>query len=433
MQRCALILLILGLLGCSETPAGPRFDVSIIDGEGRNPVRSGDFDALRINVEQIGQESTEVRINVGQMGAFGHSVALFSAGIETRVRVRFEGEGRQLIGAAPPFVPLASGGSLRIVAGEPSSCLTLDDARLEIARQDAALVQVGTFGIVAGGLGPDPRDEVDFIDLLRLFGGSLEDLPVEGAAQGAAFGASDAVVATTDGVFRYALGVQSDRSTSLDVHLGAGALSSVAERQGGAVVVGGSSSAGVTWLAADGTQSRSELTTPRQRPALFLLGDSFLVAGGNTEGPIAERIASSQALGMPIEGASESRQGGVLVAAGRDIVWLGSEADSPGGASFSETYVFRDCPGACRFEAGPAWQGASPTPAVAGRRVLGASQVFRVEADASLIAEGTLAAPREGAGLFELDGGIVLVAGGSRDGIPTRDVEVCFPESLDNP
>lgn len=429
MHRCALIVLFLGLLGCTETPAGPRFDVAIIDGEGRNPARSGGFDSLRINVEQAGQEPTEVRINVGEMGAFGHSVALFSAGIETRVRVRFEGEGSQLIGAAPPFVPLASGGTLRIVAGEPNTCLTLDDARLEIARQDAALVQVGTFGVVAGGLGPDARDEVDFVDLLRLFGGTLEDLPVAGPARGAAFGPSDAVFATTDGVFRYALGVQSDRSTSLDVHVGAGALSSVAEREGGTVVAGGNSSSGVTWLAVDGTQSRSELVTPRQRPALFDLGDSFLVAGGNTEGPVAERIASSQAMGMPIEGARESRQGGVLVAAGSDIVWLGSDADG----SFSETFVFRDCPGACRFEAGPAWQGASPTPAVAGQRVLGASQVFRVEADASLIAEGTLAAPREGAGLFELDGGIVLVAGGSRDGIPTRDVEVCFPESLANP
>jgi len=419
--------LLLLCCACSSQVPAARFDVELIGPDGRSPFDEGDY-AINVQIAQPGRLPIEETLDVS--GDFASAVPVFDDHVETRIRVVIEGPDGQLVGAPPPFVPSASGGRLRVVVGEPGTCEELRDVELENLRLTPAVARVDTFAVVAGGrsLEGAALTSVEFIDLLRLFSGDLEDMTIGGEGSGARLGVDASLLVFGGGGVRYDLSVQESRESNVPLHAGAGprsAVLAVGEQQ--VAILGGADAAEVTWVAANGNTLMSSLAGPRADATAFPLDDQVLLAGG--DGPsVAELVTRSGA--TPIGEDDGVRRNPLLVPAGDDLWLLGGVDDE--GAARTDTVVLRGCPGACTAEPGPEWPDAriGATAATDLPYVVDGERVLAIGAGPTFTELARLQHTRAGAAAIGLDSGLVLVVGGTDGATPRSDVEVCFPSEL---
>ncbi len=420
--------LLFAVLGCQSDPAPPTVEVQLIAPDGSNPLAEGGFSSILVEVAQAGRPTTRVRRDLE--GDVDLAVEIDSLGGQTSLRVAFEGA-TDLIGAPPTFVPGTAGGLVRIVMGEPGSCVRVPDAAFTAPRSQTANARIDTFLTVAAGLDDALlSSRVEFLDLLRMFSGELDDLVgPRGRAQGANLGENRFAIISEQGAASFDLSIAEDRESAVSLHPGAGVDSAVVSYAGGAAVIGGSldgaAVSDVSWIAADGRVHRTQLSAPRSGAVAIALGDRVLVAGGTT-GAVAEMLEPASDMGAPF-GESEPLRLGATILADDEAFWLVGGVDDLGEPRTDHVSLL-GCPGACRAEPGV-------EPAVEAVDVTGQGGWLVRDADVSearfdgrwsLQPRFTLTAPRRRPALVVFESGVLVVAAGEG----RSDVEMCFPDEL---
>jgi len=435
LARCAFLAPLVLTSACESSIPPATVEVRVITPTSADPFDGEPITRVTLELQQEGAEPVRVVEDVDD--DFDLGLALTDLTLRTRTRVILEGaDGVLLHGAAPPFVPLASGGLVRIVVGPPGACAVVGRAQLPAARARRGHALVDTFAVFAAGLDAEgaSSNNVTSLDLLRF--DALDDVTTEGAlpaltrlrgpARAAAFGVSRLAIVSDDAAVRYDLGVFEGREAALELHEGAD-LTSAFGSVGNAAIVAGGSSAGATWITAEERRIPIELRSARADGALIAVGDTALLSGGVTaEGaPLAE-IVRADGSSVAVEGASDGvRRHGRFVVAG-DVVLLVGGVDA-GGALRSDTVAFRGCPSACVASAGPTWDEPREGLATTGDLLVAGDRVERFTGDA-IVPHAALAVPRQDPLVARLESGVLLVAGGEP---ARRDVELCFPETLD--
>ncbi len=446
MRAALAAFSVLTLAACGDDPTpGPVLTVELVTPAGDDPAEGAELARLRVQQGSADVVEREVAVEGGGLSA---DIVLDDLVTTVRVGVEVVGPDGIRIGAPPPFLPIESGGLVRIPVGIPDSCAIMDGMTLGAGRAVVGVARHGTFALTVGGVAAEgPSAATGYLDLLELRAASFDDLGAPaGAARAVPYGSSESVV-LSDAPFRYDIGSAEMPVLAADLHDGAGLSSAaVALRPRGAVVVGGSGPgdepvAEVTWIDADGASTRSRLATPRAGAAAALVGSDVLVVGGHAAGAWAERLrpgADGEPLDLPDHG---PRPGAVLVAdadSGRALL-LGGEAED--GTIRADTVVFT-CAATCTAEPGPEWSRARTgfatvaLPTGGGLLAGGDGPVDAVdrvtfEEDGVRIAPvGDLEAARGGASGLSIDAGLVFIVGGLGSGGPRADVEVCFPRSL---
>jgi hypothetical protein len=240
----AALVSCLGLTGCDDA-AAPVFDILIVGADGGDPTVGTDVDTVQVQVRQ--GAGVEPVTRTSPPDDMDLAVQLADVSTPVTLTVELTGPTTHLLGAPPPFLPLETGGLVRVPVGPAGQCMLLEGphAALAAARAQAGVVRSGTFALAAGGVGssgPSPRVEAwDLLHMLR--SDDLPDLPdPAGPTSAAPLGAGGGVlVVPTDGsAVYYDLATPIDRVSPIALHVGAGAGSTVvALDDGGAAVLGG--------------------------------------------------------------------------------------------------------------------------------------------------------------------------------------------------
>lgn len=420
----ALLLASLLLFGCDDAPASPTISVRVISPSGGDPLSEASFSNVRIDVLQEGRPLTTVTETVAD--GFDLPIEINSFFLPTQVRVRLDGA-QTWVGAPPGFVPVASGGLVRIVVGPVGECAIVDDAELTTARDQAATVLIDTFVLSAGGEAPSgPSRAVEFIDLLRFRDGELEDMALGGgAATGGFIGDAKALLITDEGSLIYDLGSEEREQAFTMLHDGADETATAIERTNGVTVVGGGMEATFVWD--DGRSAELAVDGARIRPAGASFGANVLIVQGGE--PFAEYLEPDG--DRTTIDYDDGERYGAIIARDQDALWLLGGTDGAG-TPRNDTVSILGCPNACAPSVGPEWEGDPPT-AARDDLVIAGDQVFRVSFGAGVWQREllwTLNARRDGALLIEFESGIVVVVGGSDIGGARPDVEICWPDEL---
>lgn len=435
LARLVALSLVVGLVACESSIPAATVEVRVITPTSANPFDGEPITRVTLELQQEGAEPVRVVEDVDD--DFDLGLTLTDLTLRTRTRVVLEGtDGVLLHGAAPPFVPLASGGLVRIVVGPPGACAVVGRAQLPAPRARRGHALVDTFAVFVAGLDAEgaASNNVTSLDLLRF--DALDDETTEGAlpaltrlrgpARAAAFGVSRLAIVSDDAAVRYDLGVFEGREVTLALHEGAD-LTSAFGSVGNAAIVAGGSSASATWITAEERRIPIELRSARADGALVAVGDVALLSGGVVAdgAPLAELLRADGS-SVAVEGAADGvRRHGRFVVAG-DVVLLVGGVDADG-ALRSDTVAFRGCPSACVASAGPTWDEPREGLATTGDLLVAGDRVERFTGDA-IVPHVTLAVPRQDPLVARLESGVLLVAGGEP---ARRDVELCFPETLD--
>ncbi|MEM9073521.1 MAG: hypothetical protein AAGE52_33755, partial [Myxococcota bacterium] len=328
-------LLALFLLSCNDGPSAVTVDVQVVTATGGDPLAAAAFETLTVEVAQDDRPITRISERAG--GTFDLPIAIDSLTNSTRVRVRLEGA-VPYVGAPPRFVPVATGGLVRVIMGPAGTCEVVPEADLGDAREQWATTRVGgDFAIFAAGVDEDgPSTAVAFLDLVRFFGGDLDDLAMASGRGRATFvGPTRAVVTTEGGTSLYDLANAEERNRGLAVHAGAGLRSAVASVSTRALIAGGDLAGepvdGITWLLEDGAVADTEgmtLQTPRRDAAAAFLGQLAIVAGGSQDGLVAELLNLNTETSTPIPFDDGVREGAVLARDGEALLLLGGTNES---------------------------------------------------------------------------------------------------------
>lgn len=448
MSRRFAILACLLATGCSEGSEPTTFDFRVFDRAGGNPITDA-FDTAIVRVRQgtLPVETLESEIRDRSFVITRPLVTPDPIAFTVELR----GPSERLYGAPPPFRLSESGGYVAVPMGAPSSCGPLTTSELAAPRAFAAVVRLGTFALVAGGRNADgDAASLEFLDLLRVNAGDLPDLSRAGAARGAPLDARRAVF-VLGGVPRlYDLAGPAERELTVPSGLSGGSAI-LARRTGGAVLVGGGSegepSDPVTFVATDGTTRTTRLAVPRFDPAVVEAGSRLFVAGGTAPGRFTlEEVAMGDAGGRVLVDVEDlgDRRAAILAPHPEEPTFLLLGGRTETGEPRSDTLVLRCGASACSVESGPVWEeprsgfAAVVTPEgtwlVGGRTATGPSgRVDRITFDGgspTIVEQARLAAPREGAGAFVNESGVLYVVGGADASGPRRDVEHCIPEML---
>lgn len=431
----ALLGATLALAACSDSVPPATVEVRVITPTSTNPFEGEPITRVTLEVQQ--GDAEPVRRVDDVTDDFDLGVAIPDLTLRTRTRVVLEGaDGILLHGAAPPFVPLASGGLVRIVVGPPGRCAVVGRAQLLVARASRGHALVDTFAVFVAGLeeGGASSNGVTSVDLLRFdtvddrsTGGALPALTgSSGPTRAAAFGVSRVAIVGGDASVRYDLGIFEGREAPLALHAGAD-LTSALGSVGNAAIVAGGASASATWITTEERLVAISLDAARADGAIVEVGGAALFSGGATAAgaPIAE-LLRADGTSVAIEGASEgTRRHGRFVVAGDALLLMGGLDDD--GALRSDTLLFRGCPDACVASEGPTWSEPREGLATSGDLLVAGDRVERFTGEA-IVPHATLAVPRRDPLVARLESGVLLVAGGEP---ALRDVELCFPETLD--
>ena len=438
--------MVLGLVifGCQDAEARFVFEARVVDGDNGNPVAETDATVLRIGVREgdLPPQEDEYPITDGRFEAVLEFASFTRL---TRVRVEMVGPTTELLTAPPAFVPSATRGFMRVVAGEPSSCETVSFTALQAPRSFFGMTRSGTFALIIGGVSPSD-EQVEFLDALeweaRPFAEELS-LSSLGATRSVSIDEGQIlVVPENTAPFVFDMLDPLQRITQLVLHNGAGPRSGLVSVPGvGAMVIGGEVAgvpvSAVSLVDPDLQVTALELDTPRSLPAAVALGTDVLVAGGNDEGT-AEILSEGGATGSPVAGLADGvRDSGLLVGdRSSRALWMGG-TDSGGGVR-QDTVRFEDCPATCDTLAGPAWTNArldavQPPPSALIIGGDGSALVEGVQWDGDevgILPVLELGVARAGAGAIVLESGAFFVAGGD-DGSSIRDdFEFCLPAAL---
>lgn len=403
------------------------------------------------------QGEGDVREAEGPVTADGFDVALpiVDLVLPVTLTVRLTGPSTELIGAPPVFIPLETGGLVRVPVGQPDTCEVIAGMVVDSPRSALGLSPQGTFALTIGGRGSSgASDAAGYLDLLRLEGDAFDPLDVPlGVAVAVPLSRALALV-VSEGREPFIYDVSSATAPVLPVvlHPGAGLRSALAALPaGGAVVaggdVGGLAVSDVTWIGPMGDTSTTRLVVARIGAAIATFGDAVLIAAGADGGPLAERATAASAAFEPVAPAFDDgvRVGAALFvdpASGTALLVGGLGAD---GSIRADTVVLSGCPSACVATAGPAWPSPRPDtvavhlPSGGGLIVGGTGPVAvvdRVILDAEgarFEAAGSLATPRQAPAALALEQGVTFVVGGLGPEGPRADVEVCFPPALGIP
>jgi hypothetical protein len=473
-------VIVLVLVAACGGDDNPLIDIAIVTPAGDTPLEG--FETIGVTVRQ---GEGEAIVSEGTVSADGFDVRVTIDDFVNPVdlAVTLSGPAGTVVGGAPSFVPGETGrsgdvaGLVVVAVGPPRTCAVLSELSLEDRRRALGLSRQGTFAAALGGIDASgPSDVASYLDLLRL---GFEDemdptttrLPPFPTPLGAtrAYGFSNSralVLSELEDPFVFDITGRCDAEGEVDcyqrlvpagLHGGAASTSgALVLSNGGVVVVGGTDRDGsrsdeVTWLDAEGVGSRTYLSTARESPRLVELeGGAVLVVGGELGGAYAEVIRREDIDGSPIADPRVDgivRVGGMLHAdpTGRSALLVGGE--TPDERLLPETELFTGCPGACRIEAGPTWDGARYAPtqvqrARAGGLIIGGgdppvatidTMVWDDPTRVRFETHGDLAVGRRGAAALALANGVVFVAGGTDDSGPRLDVEVCFPDSVELP
>lgn len=429
--------------GCDD-PDPFVFEAIIVDADGGNPVDGTDASALRIGIQEGDLPAREDEFPVAD-GFFDAILEFESFVLPTRIRIALEGDTTNLLTAPPEFVPSQSGGFMLVVTASAASCVRVGFNQMEAPRTSFAMVQSGTFALVAGGTEPS-LEQVEFLDALewesRLFGEPVS-LPTLGPTRATSIDETRILVLPEDATaFVFDMADAENRVTPLVLHPGAGPASAlVSVPDVGAFViggdVGGEPQLAISVVDADANVSGRSLSTPRAGATATTFGGDVLIVGGNATGD-AEILREGQNTGEPTaELADGTRNGGLLVGDGtsRALLLGGTDAD---GDVRQDTVSLTGCPGACESSAGPGWararvgvlQPSRSTLIIGGQDSTSIDEVRFDGADPEITALFDLAVPRGDAAGIVLESGAFIVGGGTDGVSPRDDFEFCVPDSL---
>ncbi|MCB9624884.1 MAG: hypothetical protein H6721_06205 [Sandaracinus sp.] len=428
-----LLCLVL-LLGCSDPIPAPTVDIRVITPDSRDPFDEASITRIRLELQQ--DDADPVVTDEEVDADFDLGLILENLTARARVRVTlFDADGIAFHGAPPPFVPLSSGGLVRILVGPPGRCAVVPRAALPTARARRGHTRADTFAMLLAGLDGETRSTgVTSIDLLRFdtfddrtTGGLLPALTLaSGPARAATFGTSRLLLVTDTTAARYDLAVTESREATVILHPGATTRSAVASIGSAAVVAGGSTAAG-TWINAEGRLVPLTLASSRVDGVVAEIGGVALLTGGETPdgAPVAELLRADGST-TPIAGTDGVRRQPVLLRSGDTLLLLGGlDAD---GAVRTDTLRFDGCPADCRVSAGPEWTNPREGVVAAEDLLVGGAEVERFDGT-SLVPFATLQVSRRDPLVSRFESGVLLVAGGESD-VPRNEVELCYPEAL---
>jgi hypothetical protein len=466
---------LLASLASCQTPARAPFVVHLVTANGGSPFATCSTGTVHVSVRQGDTTATMAMamLSAGTLSTLDVNVSSYTA--LTQISVTADCTGamgtRTLVGATTPFVPVGYG-FVNVVMGEPGHCDLLSAPTLAQGRIAPATVAVGSNvvaigGVDASGTGTAVVQLLDPITLTYSGSGamSFEDLSIQiGRARALEIGSSTLLFAlSNEQSFLYDVGPNAGatRLTAASVHAGAGYESALLRLDDGSFVAAGglangTAVDGLTRGDANGTLTADHLLVARRQPALAVLGNTLVVAGGVASGMPA--FESSGAGQLPATfGSGDVRFGGVLARdaiASRALLLLGADAPEAGHAVAS-TAVIAMCP-PCTVTPGPTLT--SPrldvaalehtigtvgggtqreTLLVGGTDASGATSalvervVFDGNGTPSVQPSATLAVPRRQPGVTDIGLGVVLVTGGADDhGNALGSTEICFPEAL---
>ena len=427
-----LLLLFVFSSGCSSDVSSPLYRVELIAADGSDPTAAG-YTSLAVELYAAGVYSDEVFDFSGLEQAV--TLPESASTVELRLGLSGAAEAPDLVGAPPDFYLGETGGLLRVPMVAPESCTSVSGWTVATSAPGTGWARSGTFVV---GFGGDATDRVAYLDLLRVESSELADpAPFAGAVQLASLGESAALVVGDAGAFRYDLGVASGRATSLTLHAGAGVRSAFAAYSDGAIVAGGSESAGLSVV--DILGGVLALSLPGARvDAGAIVFDGYAVVVGGDSGAV-DVVALEDGAGSRVETSDGVRRAPLVVSLGEELLVLGGLDDE--GNVRSDTLLLSGCPTNCTASAGPSWASARPgvrvvSDAADTARVLlvGDDRVEALTVGLSGVTFSelyTLDPPRRDPGAWLLESGILLVTGGEdREGAALGDSILCAPSPL---
>lgn len=453
LRRLPFVLLPL-VVSCSDAPTLPDLDVAVVDAVGGSPLEGRAITSIRaLHREALGDflETT----SAVEDGTFELVLPVtdFAAVSELRVELRSAG-GVELVGSTPSFYP-GEGSSVRIVVGAPGTCDVVTASQLPIERKGFGTAALGTFALLIGGIEPSGSSErIGWHDLLLHGPGSVTfDLPeTPGRSRAAAVSRTRALVISEGASpFLYDLYAQSSPREAVTLHTGArNATTVLAMGDTRAIVIGGThegaSVAGVSIVDEQARVAQGSLSAARTDRVATYAGGAVYVVSRDGGAATLERIVASEdptaapAITTLVPSFDDGvRLGGALFfdAAGNEGLLVGGEDGV--GAPRTDTVRFSGCPNACVLSPGPTWTSArlSPMTHPDGFLVGGegpSALVDRVvfgSGGPTIVALGPLENARYDGGLLVHPSGALIVFGGEGTSGIRRDVEMCFPPSID--
>ena len=247
---------------------------------------------------------------------------------------------RALYGAAPTFVPEATGGLVVVPVVEVGTCEVIPDTLF--GAQDRTGIRVDSFFLAPGGSAGPLR----YFDLLRAAPGTLHDITLGPQATGAALGGSRFVLADVDGarIFDLAAG---GGATPIELHVGAESGQALALGDRAVFVGENTSSDRVTWVEGQGVIATT-LSSERNAPALLGQNGLFWLAGGGGTFDRVERAGSITLSDQIID-----RERGFLFGnANQDAFLLVGGLEN--GLPVNDSILYTECsPQNCNIHAGP--------------------------------------------------------------------------------
>jgi hypothetical protein len=449
LRRFGFLLVCLAS-GCSDTPKLPDLDVAVVDAVGGNPLTGRAITTVRARHREGTAEFSETMVSV-EDGTFDLLLPISDFALPSELRFELSSvTGTELVGSTPEFYP-GEGYQVEIVVGVPATCDVVTASQLPVERRAFGTVTLGTFALLIGGIelgGTSKR--IGFHDLLlHTAGAHAFDLPeIPGRSRAAAISRTSALVISEGAApFTFNLYARGDPRKEITLHDGARRSTAVlAAGTDRAVVVGGLDGGGqpvtgVSFVAEDGTVTGGALNTPHANRVAAYAADGVYVVSRGLGAAALERIpvTGGNAIVLIASIADGVRNGATLFfrADGAEGLLVGGTDEN--GTPRTDTVRFTGCPDACAASAGPTWTTARATPMTdpAGFLVGGAGPSTLVErvvfgdAGPVFVSVGQLENARFDGGLLTHPSGALIVFGGEGTSGIRRDVEMCFPPSID--
>jgi len=447
------------LIGACEGGSNPGLTVELIDPSGQNAALDVVEGTLRLQVEQDGRELCEDGAACSaQISGGDFDLTLPIADLEaiTRIRGEITGADAPLEGAVPPFAVAGEFLETAMVpvrlvmmpVGDPSmTCqpITLSNfstsnrPRLVVARRDMGVAIRRNLIVLAGGVGEGgDSDRVDFFDQVVFeMRPPLQSTPAPlGRARALAMSEDDTLVVGNGAyVYRRQIdppGPPAPTAAPSALHDGVDYGSALVRLEQSTVVIGGSATAEVSWVTAQGNPSAASNPLPEVRPSAVAAANDqgILVVGGGVEGGV---WLEANEPAVPIDGLPAGDGGWLAVSpSGDSFLWIGGTG--------ADTWLITGCPGACTatesdLEWSRARSGASGVQTRAGAFwIVGgddSAAIDRVIWDSDtqprLVEGPSLVTPRAGAAVAEHASGVVIVIGGEGSEGMHDDAELCTP------
>lgn len=447
------------LLGCNNT-ARPPFRIEVVNAQGQSPILGAASGRISVAVSQHNQAVRTAQADlIG--GTFQLDLPVNDFVNLTHIDVTLVRDGETLYGSTAEFFPTQFG-FIRTVVVPAGTCARVGTQTLATPRAGHALASIIQLTVGIGGVRGDgtPTQAVERWWTPQLTATEGNDTPL---TLDQAIGNTRAVTLDLGHVLVVGsrvsvLNVSSagvapaDVDVALDgLHAGAGERSGLIDRGAdfGVVLVGGASSASVSWVSVDRNVQTSALPQPRVEPVGMRLsgGAELLIVGGNGEGnPLAAVIPTvvAERNNVTSFGPTNARHGGWLAPSPdrRSALYIGSYDGTD--TLTPETFLITGCPAACTVAPGPMWNearenatfvdGPDGTTWILGG-LDGTASVATVErivwdgATPRFVASGALNTPRESAAAVHLAGGMILISGGRNGSTMLGDFELCAPSS----